>query len=356
LVPPLVSLVEASVSGDFKSNTDQSQSSGISGHIDMQWLSDSTVQFNYNLNTAGDCESGALEGTKNSCGLHFHSGTSCDAIGGHLYNKDTINEDPWTFGATYAGGEWTGEGMVKGSLVVTYGLSARNTAGKLLVMHNQAGDKISCTVLPENIDQDAPQTCVGASITSFTTYPTSDYTGRSDGPLYPTGSVEVWFGAPGQVTFAYDLENVDPACADGPSEAANSCGIHFHAGTSCDTHAQVLGHYWNTATLAEDPWKTVTYMPGQGSVTVNYGIGSVATEGHAFVLHDRDGKRISCDILADVDFKPYYVAMTLAPVPDDTATGGDDVDDPLKLAQSIDDAGSMALPSVLALMAVLVAQ
>jgi hypothetical protein len=104
----------------------------------------------------------------------------------------------------------------------------------------------------------------------------------------------------GSVLFKHILYGADTRCKKGPAEGvANSCGIHFHKGRSCAEAGLVGGHYWNSAELATDPWTFgAYYTSSRGYVKVNYGAGSGSTTGRVFVLHDRDGKRISCDVVA----------------------------------------------------------
>lgn len=104
----------------------------------------------------------------------------------------------------------------------------------------------------------------------------------------------------GAATIEYNLTGVDPACT-AAGDAANSCGIHIHAGTSCATPAEVQGHYYG-APVDSDPWVDVVYTAdaqgaAKGSVDVTYGYGKAGTVGHAFVLHDKTGARISCTVI-----------------------------------------------------------
>ena len=57
------------------------------------------------------------------------------------------------------------------------------------------------------------------------------------------------------VTFTYYSLEADPRCAAGANNSVtNSCGIHFHEGTSCEEASLVGGHFYNATQLAEDPW------------------------------------------------------------------------------------------------------
>jgi hypothetical protein len=121
-----------------------------------------------------------------------------------------------------------------------------------------------------------------------------------------TGTVHFAFKGT-SVQVAYHLNGVEAACSKA-GDKDNSCGIHIHAGTSCATTAEPGGHYYDSATVAVDPWKTVTYsggMSGGGSnstgltSTVEYGYNATSTYGHVFVVHNRAGDRVTCAVIED---------------------------------------------------------
>ena len=98
-------------------------------------------------------------------------------------------------------------------------------------------------------------------------------------------------------TFTFSLDGVDPACSSGAGGAANSCGIHIHAGTSCAEDA--LGHYYSTAS---DPWSAVAYTAdeadqAQGTFSVETGLAASEIDGHTFIIHAFDGSRIACAVM-----------------------------------------------------------
>merc|ERR1712127_1088293 len=106
-------------------------------------------------------------------------------------------------------------------------------------------------------------------------------------------------------------------------DIANSCGIHFHAGTSCADAGLVGGHYWNSAELAADPWTFGAYYTKErGYEKVFYGAGSGSTTGRVFVLHDRDGKRISCDVVGAGNARTVEARVVQASDYDDVAVPG----------------------------------
>mmetsp|Transcript_19588 Transcript_19588/g.35556 ORF Transcript_19588/g.35556 Transcript_19588/m.35556 type:complete len:542 (-) Transcript_19588:107-1732(-) len=116
--------------------------------------------------------------------------------------------------------------------------------------------------------------------------------------LTVSGSVTVAYRNDGTFKFSYDLEGVEPACADG------SCGIHIHAGTSCDTHAEVLGHGWNSD-VVQDLWTEeggAVYVAddkgnAKGFFNLFNGFSFGKNLGHAVVVHASNGTRIGCGVL-----------------------------------------------------------
>jgi len=122
------------------------------------------------------------------------------------------------------------------------------------------------------------------------------------------GKVDLLFKGK-DVVVKFDLLHVDGGCKQ-PSSAPNSCGIHIHAGTSCQDAPKVGGHYFNKNFIKVDPWATATY--GGKSVVDNFfradhaegttrtigdGFTYDQTIGHALVIHDRSGARVTCAII-----------------------------------------------------------
>jgi len=136
------------------------------------------------------------------------------------------------------------------------------------------------------------------TITQLGVYP--GYVG--DNPI--TGSLKFSFTGT-SVKVAYDLEGVETTCSTAGTKG-NSCGIHIHEGTSCDTATDPGAHYFDDVTVAEDPWTKITYSDGMSADAttstgttgvVEYGYDAANTYGHVFVVHDYDGSRVTCAVI-----------------------------------------------------------
>merc|ERR1711902_90643 len=96
--------------------------------------------------------------------------------------------------------------------------------------------------------------------------------------------------------FEYDLSGLAPNCV--------KCGIHIHAGVSCETHEKVLGHEWNSI-VVQDLWVTAGgafYNSDEnGKVDSSFnlynGYGPIENYSHAVVIHTQDGSRVGCGVL-----------------------------------------------------------
>lgn len=156
------------------------------------------------------------------------------------------------------------------------------------------------TALEQAVAECATPAETTLTATNFVVYP--GYSGPltavagSIGPVTTDGTMQ---------SFRIDLSGVDDSC----SEAANSCGIAIHAGTSCASAGEIGGHYYK-AELLVDPWTTTSYsqhdIDGTGNASgyvsdVNTGYGSAAFTGRAVVLCDGNGDRIACALLETVD-------------------------------------------------------
>jgi hypothetical protein len=233
------------------------------------------------------CASSGPSSAPNSCGIHIHSGFTCDMVGGHHYAGAA---DPWVT-VVYGASDL--------NLQVDTGLDFIQNIGRVLVVHNQAGDKIACAPLGANTVKNAAyaSNTVEWGGMSWNEYPA--YAGYTPGKfdvrsssfeVQPTISSNV-------VRLSWNNLYADPACVNGAnSSAANSCGIHIHAGESCASHDVVQGHYYVGTT---DPWTAVGYSgyPSEGSVYVDIGVAYATAWNRAIVVHDHTGARIACQLL-----------------------------------------------------------
>ena len=66
-----------------------------------------------------------------------------------------------------------------------------------------------------------------------------------------------------------------------------------------------MGHYYNKNTFDTDPWALINYDRtneiGDTYVTHCVPTGETNYTGKAFILHEKDGKRVSCGLLAEPD-------------------------------------------------------
>lgn len=267
------------------------------GSITLEFVED-RVSIAYDLSNVDDrCTAVGSEG--NSCGIHIHSGTSCIdhlLVGGHYYSS-SLSSDPWSTVVFTAEADGTATGAVQ----VTYGQTASDSDGRAFVVHDYTGARKTCNLIGHT------ETVV--TIDNPGTYPT--WTGTAI-----TGSVILGFVGE-QVSMSYNLANVDSACTTTSSEA-NSCGIHIHAGVSCDTHEEVEGHYYDSATISSDPWADVAFVTSSGTDAL--GVVPAVTFGHtysesahrAFVIHDQSGARVSCAIIEDSNSSAAAQSVTVA--------------------------------------------
>lgn len=109
------------------------------------------------------------------------------------------------------------------------------------------------------------------------------------------------------VIISYSGLTADPGCLDGVlPDTANSCGIHIHAGTTCADMTKVGGHHYNIQAMTSDPWLRAYYTRIDGSLIVNHGFTYKESVGHAFVIHDKHGIRLSCELLLPQDYRKVY--------------------------------------------------
>ena len=154
--------------------------------------------------------------------------------------------------------------------------------------------------------------CCNAVVSLAATFEgsTTKYPGTESSSIY---GVVVAHASADELTMGgtlYGLESNKQAA----SSAANSLGVHVHAGETCADASKVMGHYFNGT---KDPWANIIYKSdGNGvahfmfSITKEQlGTDPRSVNARAFVVHNEDGSRAACNILRPVKavgmVKPY---------------------------------------------------
>ena len=156
-----------------------------------------------------------------------------------------------------------GGASASGSFEVNTGATASEIIGKVFIVHAHDGSRIGCAVIDtQNMAKAFVKYCSvqraacsmqhalcnTVDLDRYFNYAGALSVSGTVGPISTTGTT---------LTASYLLSGVDPLCAEGAGPKANSCGVHIHAGSTCD--ADALGHYFTGAVTA-DPWKTITYQ------------------------------------------------------------------------------------------------
>jgi len=263
---------------------------GYEGDIDASDGSKVIVKFD-DKDMTFTFKAKGLEPNCTNCGVHFHTGTTCDdadLVGGHYWDADTV-PDPWVpgYGSVY---NTDGEGMDKSTFIVNSGYGLDENLGHAVVVHAQDGTRVGCGVLSQS--RSAAKSCkpektsLQACISKYPGY---------DGDLDISGKVRLKY-VHEDLTFQYRLRGADTDCSE--------CGIHIHTGTTCDDAALVGGHYWDDT--VSDPWTTAggaSYETnsggyGLGKFSLNAGYDAEENIGHAVVVHDKTGARYGCGVLS----------------------------------------------------------
>ena len=234
-----------------------------------------------------------------SGGIHMHAGTSCETaagVGGHYYDSAIAPVDPWGNRTKWFSDS---EGLASGTFDVTTGYAADDSLGHVMVVHAGDGTRVACGVLETvstgvtDVDiRSASAPFPAHKSTTFAAYP--GYTGT----LTPDVKGAWCAYTPGErIEVFYNMQM---------KELSAGGGIHVHAGTSCETAADVGGHYYNSAVAPVDPWGTLTqwYSDSEGLASGSFAVSTGYTEsdslGHVMVVHASDGTRVACGVLETV--------------------------------------------------------
>jgi len=143
---------------------------------------------------------------------------------------------------------------------------------------------------------DDADTTATTLVATMDTYPDAKVNGAS-----PKGYVYMSFHDNGHVTIEINASNLSRSCTVS-NTVKNGCGVHVHAGKTCDEADLVEGHYY-PKTLPDDPWADVRYDSDEAgssrsrTVLKEGSYGADDTVGRAVVIHDPDGGRIGCGLL-----------------------------------------------------------
>jgi hypothetical protein len=278
------------------------QPQGPTGTVAVEDAGDGSIKVFYKM--AG------FSGAAKMGGLHVHTGMSCMAdnlVGGHYWN-DAIDTDPWLTSDKYT----VESGAATGYFVLTSGYNFPENLGHVIVVHNDAGDRVACGELKVAVGGLHVHT--GTSCDSA-----GDHYYKDTAQPDPWTSVTYTSGtttAQGTFTVASGFDYGEHAGHAVVVHAASDgtrigCGVldataslHVHTGTSCMNSGMVGGHHWNMNAGASDPW-TVVMVPvsiagtAKGEFEIFTGFTYPGNLGHAVVVHAPGGDRMGCGVLAE---------------------------------------------------------
>jgi Cu/Zn superoxide dismutase len=235
-------------------------------------------------------------GAANCCGIHIHSGTTCDdaaLVGGHFFPSGI--SDPW------AKIEYDTPGGTTAN-PVSHNMSGFSTCNAVpfpvenhvVVVHDAYGARLACGKL---------EYCGPAGLTAEL----GPYPGYS-GTLTVTGTVTVTETSTGIVMASSNLAGL-PASVTTTAGIGNELGFHIHTGMSCEDTSLVGNHLYGSSPgcdVATDPWGTAYWIPSDGAGNAapslsfaGYGTcsGTCPVIGRVAVIHDASGARVACGVL-----------------------------------------------------------
>lgn len=249
-----------------------------------------TLSVNYNPD-------GSFLLSLDAAGLHpdggyvaFSSGTSCSNVFQPYYDDSSV-PDPWF--------------DENGSPLIRYTASEEGFSNSAWRINNgfgsQENDGHAFVVTGFNI---GPSGCgvLGVAGNRMRLAAEMDMYPGYTGSHVVTGDVRVTYRKDSTFNFRYNLEGLEADC--------KGCGIHIHAGTSCDSHELVKGHGWNSE-VVQDLWTAdggATYDSdaegnAEGYFNLYNGYSFGKNVGHAVVVHAQSGERVSCGVLEGVVYE-----------------------------------------------------
>lgn len=207
---------------------------------------------------------------------------SCN--GTNLYHS-SMASDPWIDSSENYFITDAATTETKSAFKLDFGLGYAATKASAVVISTPGGDNWCSYLMSPPSNFNYLEANVG-------TYP--EYSGSKD--YTPTGMISLKYGIDGTFTYAFNVKGLEPNC--------EGCGIHVHAGVSCETHEQVKGHGWNQA-FVRDLWTATggavysTDADGnaEGEFFLYNGFDIFSNMNHAVVIHAQDGARLGCGVL-----------------------------------------------------------
>ena len=197
--------------------------------------------------TETDCAGGADSEAANSCGVHIHSGVSCDGdASGHYYDDELVASDPWA-SITYAG-NYPASGTTD---PVDTGYTEADLVGRALIIHGYDGGRIACALLtaptpaPVEIDWKIPMdpqtmTVAAGSTVTFTWSSTHNVYEVPDATALDNCD---W--SSGTLVASSSVQTVDVAAPDTPKTRYFVCTVGSHC-----TMGQKIAITWAAAPTA----------------------------------------------------------------------------------------------------------
>lgn len=211
---------------------------------------------------------------------------SCDNLNGIPFTDTRSDGIGQLFdGTTNAYAAFSEGGISQSAFRFNNGYSRNENLGKAVLIYydSDPSNAVACGIL----ESEQKSKILTADIGLYPGY---------DGDLNPLGRVTVSFRNDDTFRFHYHMVRLEANCVE--------CGIHIHAGTSCDTDEEVKGHGWNTF-VVQDLWTTAggaTYSTdsmgnARGYFELFNGYGFEENYHHAVVVHLQDGARAGCGLL-----------------------------------------------------------
>jgi len=247
-----------------------------------------------------------LEGLEKNCidcAIVVHRGESCDEDPSNPYYNTTLygNTNPWNNSVNnrYQTNE---KGQANHAFVMSQvGIGSRGMKGHVAIVYASDGTtKIGCGVLKNTFNINSMQ----ADIQSYAGYKSP----VNNKKVAPSGTVYVMAFEDNVLRLRGSLDGLESNCV--------KCGIHIHAGLSCNifgngsrsnnnnsTPDEIVGDHW-FASGQDDAWKAqkATYTSdAKGHANFAFyvynGYDFEDNVDHALVVHGHDNTRIGCGIL-----------------------------------------------------------